>query len=187
MTVMNKPEPLSDEEITAIWNRFIKQPYDGRTLSAIISHTAQAVAARYEARENHRARTVAKLVEDLASMAASREQWKSCAETLIGAGERREARIAERRDILISENEQIRAQHAVIVGCYEARIAELERERDALRADAERYRCLRNRDLNTIDVGGVFAGMTPQNVVLNGADLDDAVDATRAAQGKANA
>lgn len=105
---MDKPEPLSDEEITAIWNRFIKQPYDGRTLSAIISHTAQAVAARYEARENHRARTVAKLVGDLASMAASREQWKSCAETLIGAGERREARIAE-----------------------------LERERDALRADAK--------------------------------------------------
>lgn len=46
---MDKPEPLSDDEITAIWNRFIKQPYDGRTLSAIISHTAQAVAARYEA------------------------------------------------------------------------------------------------------------------------------------------
>lgn len=59
-------------------------------------------------------------------------------------------------------------------------LAALVAERDALRADAERYRCLRGRDLNTIDVGGVFAGLTPQNVVLNGEDLDAAVDAIRA-------
>lgn len=57
-------------------------------------------------------------------------------------------------------------------------------ERDALRAeveqlriDAERYRYLRERDLDTISSGGVFAGMTPRNFVLNGEDLDHAVDA----------
>ena len=84
---------------------------------------------------------------------------------------------------------------------YEARIAELERsrdelvqkmhqlerERDALRADAQRYRWLRGRDLNTITAGGVFAGMTPQNVVINGADLDARIDVERAAQGSADA
>lgn len=43
--------------------------------------------------------------------------------------------------------------------------------------DARRYRYLRERDLDTIDKGGVFAGMTPENVVLNGDDLDRAVDA----------
>lgn len=43
--------------------------------------------------------------------------------------------------------------------------------------DARRYRYLRERDLDTIDKGGVFAGMTPENVVLNGDDLDQAVDA----------
>ena len=50
--------------------------------------------------------------------------------------------------------------------------------------DAARYRWLRARDLETICQGGVFAGMTPQNVILNGQDLDAAVDATLAAQAK---
>jgi len=46
----------------------------------------------------------------------------------------------------------------------------------SMKADADRYQYLRNRDLNTIDQGGVFAGLTPDNVVLNGADLDRAID-----------
>jgi hypothetical protein len=48
-------------------------------------------------------------------------------------------------------------------------IAELER-------DAKRYRWLRERDLETISNGGVFAGITPDNHVLNGVDLDEAID-----------
>ncbi len=43
--------------------------------------------------------------------------------------------------------------------------------------DAARYRWLRARDLDTIQQGGVFAGLTPDNMILNGADLDEAVDA----------
>lgn len=49
-----------------------------------------------------------------------------------------------------------------------------------LPADAEeaaRYRWLRSRDVGTIKNGGVFAGLTPDNVVLNGTDLDEAIDA----------
>lgn len=42
--------------------------------------------------------------------------------------------------------------------------------------DARRYRFLRSRDLHAIHLGGVFAGMTPENLVLNGAALDAAVD-----------
>ena len=42
--------------------------------------------------------------------------------------------------------------------------------------DASRYRYLRDRDLDTIKHGGVFAGKTPDNIVLNGADLDEAID-----------
>lgn len=42
--------------------------------------------------------------------------------------------------------------------------------------DAARYRWLRARDLETIGTGGVFAGITPQNVVLNGVDLDLRID-----------
>lgn len=48
-------------------------------------------------------------------------------------------------------------------------------ERDALR-----YRYLRNRDLDAIEHGGVFAGMTPENFVLNGEDLDREIDAALA-------
>ncbi|MDH5797696.1 MAG: hypothetical protein OEZ19_03955 [Paracoccaceae bacterium] len=48
---------------------------------------------------------------------------------------------------------------------------------EELRRDAARYRWLRSRDLDTIGKGGVFAGMTPENIVLNGDDLDFWIDA----------
>lgn len=48
---------------------------------------------------------------------------------------------------------------------------------DLLELDAARYRWLRARDLNSIHEGGVFAGRTPQNIVLNGEHLDQAIDA----------
>ncbi|MGY1950078.1 hypothetical protein [Pseudomonas pergaminensis] len=53
----------------------------------------------------------------------------------------------------------------------------LEPENTGMRTDAERYRWLRDRDLNSIHLGGVFAGKTPQNIVLNGEDLDQMIDA----------
>lgn len=158
---MDKPEPLSDDEIldllenagllTTAKFRIINGLVRSRPASVvreIVDRTQRIVAARYEAQ--------------LAGITASRDQWKTFADSLIDAGERREAQIAQQRNIMMDEIERLRA------------------ERDALRADAERYRCLRGRDLNTIDVGGVFAGLTPQNVVLNGEDLDAAVDAIRA-------
>ncbi|MFG8463035.1 ead/Ea22-like family protein [Pseudomonas aeruginosa] len=43
--------------------------------------------------------------------------------------------------------------------------------------DAARYRWLRERDLETIRQGGVFAGMTPENIVLNQEDLVAEIDA----------
>ncbi|AZC56249.1 hypothetical protein [Pseudomonas chlororaphis] len=55
-------------------------------------------------------------------------------------------------------------------------------EADALRKDAERYQWLRERNLETISCGGVFAGRTPHNVVLNGSDLDTAIDAAMSKQ-----
>lgn len=50
-------------------------------------------------------------------------------------------------------------------------------EANDLARDAARYRWLRERNLDTMARGGVFAGMTPANVVLNGSDLDKAIDA----------
>lgn len=54
---------------------------------------------------------------------------------------------------------------------------QLKAKNEELQRDAERYRWLRHRDLETISKGGVFAGITPQNMVLNEDTLDEAVDA----------
>lgn len=47
-------------------------------------------------------------------------------------------------------------------------------------SDAERYRYLRDRDLETVHTGGIFAGRTPESIVLNGDDLDEAIDSALA-------
>ena len=39
-----------------------------------------------------------------------------------------------------------------------------------------RYAYLRSRNLDVIQSGGVFAGKTPDNIILNGQDLDFAID-----------
>lgn len=44
------------------------------------------------------------------------------------------------------------------------------------KANDARYRYLRERNLDAISKGGVFAGKTPDNVVLNLDDLDRAID-----------
>jgi hypothetical protein len=43
--------------------------------------------------------------------------------------------------------------------------------------DAARYQWLRNRDLETVAEGGIFIGVTPENVVINGEDADAYIDA----------
>jgi hypothetical protein len=47
---------------------------------------------------------------------------------------------------------------------------------EQVRRFAKRYAYLRGRSLDAIKEGGVFAGLTPDNVVLNGDDLDAAID-----------
>ena len=47
---------------------------------------------------------------------------------------------------------------------------------EQVRRFAKRYAYLRGRSLDAIKEGGVFAGLTPDNVVLNGEDLDAAID-----------
>ncbi|WP_048646581.1 hypothetical protein [Nitratireductor soli] len=50
---------------------------------------------------------------------------------------------------------------------------------EELARDAARYRYLRNRQTRPADMaaGGVFAGRTPDNVILGGEDLDRAIEA----------
>lgn len=59
-------------------------------------------------------------------------------------------------------------------------IDELQNKCELLEKDAARYRFLRERDIDEIEKGGVFAGLTPDNLVLNGMDLDSAIDSAMA-------
>ena len=45
-----------------------------------------------------------------------------------------------------------------------------------LKNDAIRYRFLRQADLDSVKAGGIFVGRTPENLVINGIDLDEAID-----------
>jgi hypothetical protein len=72
---------------------------------------------------------------------------------------------------------------ALVDGLTESIASLLDRIED-LEPDAIRYRCLRSRDLDVIVKGGVFAGKVPDNVVLNGDDLDAAIDAAIAGEKK---
>lgn len=51
-----------------------------------------------------------------------------------------------------------------------------------LAPDAARYRYLRGRQVSTLKDGGLFAGLTPDNLVINGPDLDARVDAAIGAE-----
>jgi len=82
------------------------------------------------------------------------------------------------------EIKQLAADNFKRAKVAEARAETAERERDEARTDAERYRYLRERDLDTINKGGIFAGMTPKNIILNLDCLDREVDAARAITGK---
>ncbi|WP_430283926.1 hypothetical protein [Pseudomonas aeruginosa] len=73
------------------------------------------------------------------------------------------------------EDEPIKASFIAVANPQA--ILKLIAEVEHLRKDAARYRWLRERDLETIRQGGVFAGMTPENIVLNQEDLDAAIDA----------
>ncbi|MGP3505801.1 hypothetical protein FRC97_19225 [Paracidovorax citrulli] len=77
--------------------------------------------------------------------------------------------------------EQTGEHHNITPEVFGAMIAALHSP-SALADHAARYEWLRSRDLDAVQKGGVFAGKTPDNVVLNGADLDAAIDAAIAAQ-----
>jgi len=63
------------------------------------------------------------------------------------------------------------------VQSFQDTIDSLKQRNKDLEKDAARYRWLRERNLDTVYAGGVFAGKTPENLILNGEDLDVAIDA----------
>lgn len=55
-------------------------------------------------------------------------------------------------------------------------VDEIVSELNQLTAEANRYRYLRAADIDAVHKGGVFAGKTPENLVINGVDLDEEID-----------
>lgn len=47
---------------------------------------------------------------------------------------------------------------------------------EPLLIDSKRYQLLREADIDAIKKGGVFVGITPENLVINGIDLDAEID-----------
>ncbi|RUT30850.1 hypothetical protein WG29040_23205 [Pseudomonas sp. PAMC 29040] len=92
---------------------------------------------------------------------------------------------------LLAEVERLNADNLSLrgsckkLGAEHAGMVRAIKKTEAQQNDAARYRWLRGRDLDTIQQGGVFAGQTPRNVVLNGDDLDMAVDVEIAVMVKA--
>lgn len=62
------------------------------------------------------------------------------------------------------------------LGWARSNVEDSQKQIDRLSRDAERYQYLRSKSLETINEGGVFAGMTPENLILNGTDLDESID-----------
>lgn len=89
--------------------------------------------------------------------------------------------VAQLQADMTERDEQIDALRQGMKGDYDldAWLAFVE-EAPQLRMDAGRYRWLRSRDLEAISQGGVFAGLTPDNLVLNEETLDQAIDAAMA-------
>lgn len=91
---------------------------------------------------------------------------------------------------LCQERDELRRANGlckVDIAGLETTVVHLGRLVDELRPWHDRYQYLRERRLDTIKDGGVFAGMTPDNVVLNGVDLDAAIDSAIAAANAAAA
>lgn len=97
------------------------------------------------------------------------------------AERRATALLAQLQADLTARDQQIDALRQGMKGDYDldAWLAFVE-EAPKLRMDAGRYRWLRSRDLETISKGGVFAGLTPDNLVLNEETLDQAIDVAMA-------
>lgn len=66
--------------------------------------------------------------------------------------------------------------------CSPEAVLALIAENEALRRNADRYLVLRQADVDTIQNGGLFAGLTPDNIVINGHHLDEQTDAVIAAR-----
>ncbi|MFY9960569.1 hypothetical protein [Pseudomonas sp.] len=85
---------------------------------------------------------------------------------------------------MIADADLLRTDERYLLLADPATVLSLIAEVKALRRDAERYQVLRQADIDTIENGGLFAGLTPDNLVINGHDLDVRTDEVIALRGR---
>lgn len=140
-----------------------------------------AQAAEYEVREDGEVLRVDRFrvfAADVARTMGASEEWelidladavRAMADDTSLATNKRDSQIAsELRGIAADADDAAPTTARVLRGAAD-RI-------NALSANAARYEHLRAKDLEQAQSGGLFAGLTPDNVVINGDDLDDAID-----------
>ena len=81
---------------------------------------------------------------------------------------------------MIEDADLLHRDEQFLKECSPEAVLALIAENEGLRKNAERYLVLRQADVDTIHNGGLFAGLTPDNIVINGSDLDERVDAVLA-------
>lgn len=101
---------------------------------------------------------------------------KSAAEAIIAGLEAENAQLRnsglDRIIALEAERDALKADLAAYMGIANAEAGEAE----ALRKNAARYLWLRAQPVEAVQEGGLFVGLVPNNIVINGDDLDHMVD-----------
>lgn len=158
--------PTAAEELDSVRHWRAKHDVLVRELAAVRQHKNDYMQAAEETR---------------AALMADVERLRNELEEAKGEYDRSANLVAQLQADLTERDEQIDALRQGMKGDYDldAWLAFVE-EAPLLRLDAGRYRWLRSRDLEAISQGGVFAGLTPDNLVLNEETLDQAIDAAMA-------
>lgn len=148
---------LSGDEASDLMVRYEALTMPDHIIALIDSQALHSVPEASEQEKEQGWTLDYRFVERVTDLAASRTEYTTSMEAT--------------EQVLLAARELLAANPQAILKL----IAEVEH----LRKDAARYRWLRERDLETISRGGIFAGMTPENIVLNLEDLDAEIDAAR--------
>lgn len=155
------------------------------TPSAVLSLLATIRQLQYELDEADRlAGEATRTKQDLVDYKRRVSTWME--QTTVELGHSRNKPFDEAFSELKAERDRLRKLPTAWSEVYQQseanddlldQVLQLSAENKTLAQNAARYLVLRQADVDTIQNGGLFAGLTPENLVINGDDLDRRVDA----------
>lgn len=155
------------------------------TPSAVLSLLATIRQLQYELDEADRlAGEATRTKQDLVDYKRRVSTWME--QTTVELGHSRNKPFDEAFNELKAERDRLRKLPTAWSEVYQQseanddlldQVLQLSAENKTLAQNAARYLVLRQADVDTIQNGGLFAGLTPENLVINGDDLDRRVDA----------